>query len=451
VGRLFWKIFFGFWLALLVAAAGTGTAVWFQHRRLDPPPAELAGGPPSRMATGLAAATLRHGGVDALRAWMKEVQFRSPVALFAVDEQGRDVLGRDVPAAALASARELVERGDGAAGARRVAAPNGEKFLVFVTRPAGKPMLLHGMPPRPPRPPLAPWEFIVMGIAISVAFSALLAWYLTRPIRNLRWAFDAAAAGRLETRVSPLMGRRRDEIADLGRDFDRMALQLQKLVSAQRRLLHDVSHELRSPLARLQAAIGLARQEPAKVEPSLERIEREASRLDHMVGEVLALARLESGTATRPKERVDLAYLAANIAEDARFEAEAAGRALRFHADGDAPVMGDADLLHRAVENVVRNAVKFTREGTTVEVNVRTTKHSAVLTVTDEGPGITSAELAKIFDPFYRGEAGNGTPGFGLGLAIAQRAIDAHGGTIRAANAAAGGLQVAIELPLAHG
>jgi two-component system OmpR family sensor kinase len=294
-------------------------------------------------------------------------------------------------------------------------------------------------------------ELIIIGIATSLAFSVLLAWYLTRPIRNLRWAFDAAAAGKLETRVSPRMGRRRDEIADLGRDFDRMALQLQKLVSAQRRLLHDVSHELRSPLARLQAAIGLARQEPAKVEPSLERIEREASRLDHMVGEVLALARLESGTATRPKERVDLAYLAANIAEDARFEAEAAGRALRFHADGDAPVMGDADLLHRAVENVVRNAVKFTREGTTVEVNVRTTKHSAVLTVTDEGPGITSAELAKIFDPFYRGEAGNGTPGFGLGLAIAQRAIDAHGGTIRAANAAAGGLQVAIELPLAHG
>jgi two-component system OmpR family sensor kinase len=443
MGRLFWKIFIGFWLALVTAAAITGTAVWLQHHRQEPA-TELAGGPPSRLATDLAAATLAHGGVEALRSWMQEVESRRPVQVFAVDDRGRDVLGREVAPTTLAAARELVEHGE--PGARRVAAPGGESYLVFVTRAPG------GLrpPPRPPgRPPIAPWEFIVIGIATSLAFSALLAWYLTRPIRNLRWAFDAAAAGRLETRVSPLMGRRRDEIADLGRDFDRMALQLQKLVSAQRRLLHDVSHELRSPLARLQAAIGLARQEPAKVEPSLERIEREASRLDHMVGEVLALARLEGGTATRPKERVDLAYLAANIAEDARFEAEAVGRALRFHAEGDAPVMGDADLLHRAVENVVRNAVKFTREGTTVEVNVRTTKSAAILSVTDQGPGITSAELAKVFDPFYRGEAGNGTPGFGLGLAIAQRAIDTHGGTIRAANAPGGGLQVTIELPLA--
>jgi two-component system OmpR family sensor kinase len=298
---------------------------------------------------------------------------------------------------------------------------------------------------------LAPVELIVIGIATSLAFSVLLAWYLTRPIRNLRWAFDAAAAGKLETRVSPRMGRRRDEIADLGRDFDRMALQLQKLVSAQRRLLHDVSHELRSPLARLQAAIGLARQNPAKLDASLERIEREASRLDHMVGEVLTLARLESGTAARPKERVDLGYLTANIAEDARFEAEAAGRKLDFTVEGDAIVMGDADLLHRAIENVVRNAVKFTREGTTIDVKLRTTKSSAILTVSDAGPGITTAELTKVFDPFYRGEAANGAPGFGLGLAIAHRAIDAHGGAIRAANAPGGGLQVEIELPLAHG
>jgi two-component system OmpR family sensor kinase len=443
VGRLFWKIFIGFGLSLVTAALITGTAVWVQHHREAPPP-ELAGGPPSRIATDLAAATLAHGGVDALRSWMMEVESRRPVQVFAVDDDGRDVLGREVPETTVAAARELAGKGE--PGARRVVAPGGASYVVFVTRPAGGPR----PPPRPPgRPPIAPWEFIVIGIATSLVFSALLAWYLARPIRNLRWAFDAAAAGRLETRVSPLMGRRRDEIADLGRDFDRMALQLQKLVSAQRRLLHDVSHELRSPLARLQAAIGLARQEPAKVEPSLERIEREASRLDQMVGEVLALARLEGGTATRPRERVDLAYLAANVAEDARFEAEAAGRALRFHADGDAPVMGDADLLHRAVENVVRNAVKFTREGTTVEVNVHTTKRSAVLAVADQGPGITSAELAKVFDPFYRGEAGNGTPGFGLGLAIAQRAIDAHGGTIRAANSPRGGLEVTIELPLA--
>lgn len=444
MGRLFWKIFIGFWLALLVAAFGAGTAVWVQHHRETPPP-DLAAGPPSRFVTDMAAATLSHGGVEALRHWMSEVQARRPVLIFAVDDQGRDVLGRDVPVAALESAREVVERGDESRGARRVSAPDGSSYVLFITRLAG------GRPMRPPpRPPIAPWEVIIIGIAVSLAFSMLLAWYLVRPIRNLRWAFDAAAAGRLETRVSPLMGSRRDEIADLGHDFDRMAQQLQNLVSAQRRLLHDVSHELRSPLARLHAAIGLARQDPAKLDATLERIEREASRLDGMVGEVLALARLESGTASRGKERVDLAYIAASIAEDARFEAETLKRDVRFSASGDAPVIGNADLLHRAVENIVRNAIKFTREGTTVEVAVHTTRTSAVLTVTDRGPGIAPSELEKVFDPFYRGQAGAGTAGFGLGLAIAQRAIDAHGGAIHAANVAGGGLQVEVELPLAH-
>ena len=448
MGRLFWKIFIGFWLALVTAAAITGTAVWLQHHMQAAPP-DLAAGQPSRIATDMAAATLRHGGVEALRAWMNDVEFRRPVALFAVDDQGRDILGREVPPTALASARELVESGDEGRGARRVSLPSGENYLLFVTRAPGAP---GARPMRPaPRPPIAPWELIVIGIATSLAFSVLLAWYLARPIRSLRWAFDAVAEGRLDTRVSSRMGRRRDEIADLGRDFDRMASQLQKLVSAQRRLLHDVSHELRSPLARLQAAIGLARQDPAKLETSLERIEREATRVDQMVGEVLALARLESGTTSRTRERVDLSYLAANIAEDARFEAEAAGRKLNFTAQGDAPVIGDPDLLHRAVENVVRNAVKFTREGTCVDVTVASTKSSALLTVADHGPGITSAELAKVFDPFYRGAAASGTPGFGLGLAIAQRAIDTHGGKIRAANVPGGGLQVEIELPLAHG
>lgn len=449
MGRLFWKIFIGFWLALVVAAVGAGTAVWLQHRRTEPLSQDLAGGPPSRMVTDMAAATLRHGGVDALRNWMRDVQAHRPLMIYAVDEQGRDVLGREVPNVALAAARDLVARGDDGRGARQVSTADGASYVLFVTRGPG-PGPGRALRPQP-EPPIARWEIIVIGIATSLAFSVLLAWYLVRPIRNLRWAFDAAAAGKLETRVSPLMGRRRDEIADLGRDFDRMAQQLQNLVSAQRRLLHDVSHELRSPLARLHAAIGLARQEPAKLEGTLERIEREATRLDTLVGEVLALARLESGTASRTKERVDLATIAANIAEDARFEAEALRRNVRFSASGDAPVIGNADLLHRAVENIVRNAVKFTREGTTVDVRVQTTRTSAILTVSDHGPGITPSELEKVFDPFYRGESGQGTAGFGLGLAIAQRAVDAHGGAIRAANVVGGGLQVEVELPLAHG
>ena len=447
MGRLFWKIFLGFWLALVLAAVGAGTAVWVQRleRAREAPLQDLALGPPHRIAVDMAAATLRHGGVEALRQWMNDWQGRRPVPVFAVNDDGRDILGREIPPGALASARELAAH-EGQ-GVRVVSTAGNESYVLFV--PRGFAPRAPGRPSGPP--PIAPWEVIVIGIATSLAFSALLAWYLTRPIRNLRWAFDAAAAGHLETRVSPLMGRRRDEIADLGRDFDRMAQQLQNLVSAQRRLLHDVSHELRSPLARLQAAIGLARQNPQKSEATLERIEREATRLDSMVGEVLALARLESGTAARTKERVDLAYIAASIAEDARFEAQALKRSVRFSARGDAPVLGNPDLLHRAVENIVRNAVKFTREGTTVDVRVHTTRTSAILTVSDHGPGIPPGELEKVFDPFYRGEAGQGTAGFGLGLAIAQRSVDAHGGAIRASNVPGGGLQVEMDLPLAHG
>src|SRR4051812_2288687 len=148
---------------------------------------------------------------------MKEVQFRRPVAVFAVDEQGRDILEREVPPAALAAARGLLDQGSDAGAARRAAAASGGTSLAFATRTAGPPP-----PPSRPPPPLSPWQLIGIGIITSLAFSMLLAWYLTRPIRSLRWAFDAAAAGRLETRVSPRMGGRRDEIADLGRDFDRM-------------------------------------------------------------------------------------------------------------------------------------------------------------------------------------------------------------------------------------
>jgi two-component system OmpR family sensor kinase len=295
---------------------------------------------------------------------------------------------------------------------------------------------------------LPAWTLIVIGAAASLAVSALLAWYLTRPLRALRWAFDAAARGRLDTRVGPRIGRRRDEIADLGRDFDRMAGQLQTLVSSQRRLLHDVSHELRSPLARLQAAIGLLRQDPGRLEPSLERIEREATRLDELVGEVLTLARLETGNGNPGARPVDLADLVASIAEDARFEAQACGRRLRAEIAPSAQVMGNAELLHRAVENIVRNAIKYTGEGTQVAVALRAEGGRALVSVADQGPGIPQADLARVFEPFYR-VANDSAKGFGLGLAIAQLAVQAHGGTIRAANAAEGGLRVEIDLPLA--
>jgi two-component system OmpR family sensor kinase len=325
--------------------------------------------------------------------------------------------------------------------ARQVATPQGQSYLLFVPRAAET---------RPSPPPfLEPWQLIAIGTASSLAVSALLAWYLARPIRNLRWAFNAAAQGKLETRVLPRMGRRRDEIADLGRDFDRMAQQLQTLVSAQARLLHDLSHELRSPLARLHAAAGLLRQDPDNLPRSLDRIEQETDRLDALVGEVLDLARLEGGTLPAPVATLDLAELVSSIVEDARFEAQASGRDVSFHSRAVALVSGRADLLHRAIENVVRNAVKYTPVDTDVEVELRATATCATLTVADRGPGVPDDQLARIFEPFYQTNSAQQPDGFGLGLAIAQRAINLHRGRIRATNESAGGLRVEIELPLA--
>jgi two-component system OmpR family sensor kinase len=446
VGRLFWKIFIVFWLALLATAVATAAAVsLLRATRADAEP-ELASGMPARIATDLAASTLRHGGEAALRAWLGETGRTRAPALFAVDAEGADLLGRPVPLPALERARELAASGERPRAAREVSAPSGERYLLFAA--ASTEPRRYGRRAGAPQP----WVLIVMGAVAGLAASALLAWYFARPIRSLRWAFRAAAEGRLDTRVRPLMKGRRDEIADLGEDFDLMAGQLQKLVAAQRRLLHDVSHELRSPLARLQAAIGLVRQDPSRLEGSLERIEREVTRLDTLVGEVLTLARLEGGTASGALETLDLADLVASVASDARFEAEASGRRLELGSADRVSVRGRAELLHRAVENVIRNAVKYTAEGTAVQVELATlaSPPRALLTVRDQGPGVPAGELERIFEPFYRASGDPGAKGFGLGLAIAQAAVLSHHGSIRAGNADGGGLRVEIELALAE-
>ena len=289
---------------------------------------------------------------------------------------------------------------------------------------------------------------ILAGALISLIFGAVLARHITNPIRLLSRAFHDAAEGHLETRISPAMGHRRDEVAALGKDFDRMASQLQLLIGAQQRLLHDVSHELRSPLARLQAAIGLARQNPQRKEAMLERIERETERLDTLVGELLTLARLESGAALS-REKVDLIELLAAIADDAQFEAQANDRDVCFKAEGHFIAEVGAELIYRAFENVIRNAVKFTTPGSTVEIGAEIGADGKTLAVrvADRGPEVPPEEIERIFGAFYRGSGAPQTPGFGLGLAIARRAIESHGGTITAASREGGGLEFRIRLP----
>ncbi|MBN2371533.1 MAG: HAMP domain-containing protein [Vicinamibacteria bacterium] len=443
MGRLFWKFFFSYWAALLIAVIGVQTAVYLYRAEKDPEPL-LVNGPYAEYAVGSSAVTLRHGGLPALRELIAALPATGGPRLHIVDEAGRDVFGQKVPPGALARARFLAASDETTRIVRQVRLDGGESYLLFMP---SVDRLLHGGGPHSPYVPLT------VGLVASLCFGALLAWYVSRPVRHLQHACASLAGGRLETRVAPLMGGRRDEIADLGKDFDRMARQLQALITAQHSLLHDVSHELRSPLARLQAAIGLARQNPRKIETMLERIEREAVRVDELVGELLTLSRLgsgvDSGSAERA-QRTDLADLVASIAADASFEAQSSGRSVVFTCNSEASADARVELLHRAFENVIRNALKYTNAGSSVEVDAGTTHDRAafIVTVSDRGPGVPEDDLETIFSPFYRGPCDSSAAGFGLGLAIARRAVEAHGGAIHARNRAGGGLVVEILLPL---
>jgi len=308
--------------------------------------------------------------------------------------------------------------------------------------------------PRPPGPRYWPRNMpppmaLSATLAASIVTALLLAWYVATPIRSLRGAFEAAAGGDLNRRIAAQIGARKDELADLGRDFDRMASRLQASMEGQRRLLHDVSHELRSPLARLQAAVGIMRQQPEQPADMITRIEDETARIDHLVGELLTLARLEAGELVGAEEEIDMHDLVAEVVHDASFEAQALGRQVIWDEAGSATLQGRPELLHSAIENVIRNSLKHAPASRNVWIETMSDaiRRRYTLRVLDEGRGIPDDELPDLFTPFARGANTASADGYGLGLAIARRCVEAHGGTIRADNRPGGGLCVEIVLP----
>ncbi|MBE0618263.1 MAG: two-component sensor histidine kinase, partial [Proteobacteria bacterium] len=252
-------------------------------------------------------------------------------------------------------------------------------------------------------------------------------------------------------RVGPSLGGRRDEVAVLGHEFDRMAERIETLVEAQKRLLRDISHELRSPLARLNVALGLARQKAAAAaESSLDRIEREAERLNELIGQLLTLTSLEGGAEGIARETLDLTGLVCTVTADADFEARGRGRSVQMGACAAVAIQAAPELIRRALENVIRNAVSFTAAGTPVEVSLEQEGAVARVTVRDHGPGVPETALEAIFRPFYRvaDARDRQSGGTGIGLAITDRAVRLHGGSVRAENAPGGGLAVILTLPV---
>ena len=278
-------------------------------------------------------------------------------------------------------------------------------------------------------------------------FCYLLSRNLTKPLSKLGDAAANIAEGRLDTRVDPSLKRRRDEIADLARNFDRMAERIEALITGQRNLLGDVSHELRSPLSRLMVALSLVKQGPAEeTAENLDRIALEARRLDTLIGQLLALTRIDSGVDRGSPSLFDLTNLVQEVASDGDFEARARNRSVVVQQADACTINGFEEPLRSAVENVVRNAIRHTAEGTAVEISLLVSDGRALLRVRDYGTGVPERMLAEVFLPFRRVANGN-SEGAGLGLAIAERAVTIHRGTIRARNAATG-LIVEIDLPL---
>ena len=419
-GRLFWKILFGFWLTFLLIIV----SLWLLAAALQLRPV-----PPESWLTDRVARPVVTELADALEIGGKAAFDKARLHLPADDRSRTSA----VPLGPILRG-QFVER--------PAVSPTGEHYRVLYRYDASSPGQSGDRLG-------VPFPVVLFGVLGGFVFSFVLAWYVTKPMKLLRDGFGRMAAGDLNVRLSGRLGRRRDEVADLAIAFDIMADRLEQLLTARDRLLHDVSHELRSPLSRLQLAIGLLRQDSARYESALERIEREASLLEKIVHELLTLARAESG-GRLSEDYFDPIGVIENVLGDAQYEAQTKNVRVVLQAP-DTPeekrpsVCGSPELFRRAIENIVRNALRFSLPNgdlmVTVGLDVRSQMYK--IDVADEGPGAQSADFETLFDPFVQGDM----TGYGLGLAITKRAIVAHGGSITARNRSTGGFVVEITVP----
>jgi two-component system sensor histidine kinase CpxA len=448
---LFLKIFLSFWLAqALFVALAMVAAIAFRPQTESPHWEYIRTHTAAEVVSAYEA-----GGSARLARTLDDIDRGLRIHVYLFDGSGRNLTGRSVPSWA-----PLLLRGEQPSRGAWLDWFSPRRFVIQdVTGKSGQQFkMVMEVPPRP-------WPLLLRehppgtGLALAVLTSGLacyfLARYLTGPVRRLRSATQKLSAGDLSARAVEPPAHRRDEIAELVRDFNTMAGRLEDLVGAQSQLLNDISHELRSPLARLNVALGLARQRAgAEAQAVLERIELEATRLNELIGRLLTLARLEAGEDAMRRTAFSLDELARDVTKDAEFEAQDRSRRVRCVIDEEAVLWGSPSLLRSAIENVVRNAMRHTAEGTEVLVQMSREldagQYEALIRVSDSGPGVPPSALDKLFRPFYRLDdaRGRNTGGVGLGLAITERAVRLHSGSVHATNRSEGGLMVEIRLPL---
>ena len=455
---LFLKIFLSFWLAMVLVSAVLIASVITTQSQFRDMRAEEFDRTLMPLMAARAADILDDHGMGALADFLTSLQTTLHWQAYLFDDEGHEILSQPAPSEADTIAQSALQ-----SVGTQIMTSHGTKFAA--TRTTGSTgthyVLVIGTQIESIADVLrAPIEIQIIRAALVLAIAGVicfwLARYITAPVLHLRAATHRLALGNLSARVGASDVNRNDELAELSRDFNHMAEQIESLINSQQRLLADISHELRSPLARLTVALGLTRlHAPPDCEPGLNRIELEAARLNTLIGSLLRLARLEGGSAVLESEPVTLDRVVHDVAADANFEAQSRKRHVRITHAEPCTIPGNKELLRSAIENVVRNAVNYTPEGTEVQISLQkiaTNGHSAALvSVRDHGHGVPEAALGDIFLPFYRvGDARDRfSGGSGLGLSITERAVRIHGGTVHAENCADGGLRIELRLPCA--
>lgn len=462
MGKLFWKFFFGFWLCLIAAAVTTGSALYLMREK--PASRDIAEGPRAQFMLETIQEVLEGKGPSALRELLERNQQRSNHAfpVFAVSSTGADILGREIPENIQARLAGLLEKnGQPEQGVLKVRAKDQSEWILFIPKQRRPPESAPNTnadssaekrrqreAAQPALPPIS-GPGLFAALLASLLFAGLLAYSFSRPLNTLKNAFREAGKGQLGIRIADKNRRgtkQKDEIGELLSGFDHMAEEIENRIEQQKTLLHDVSHELRSPLARLNLAVGLARQNPSQLDNSLSRIETEAERLDNLIGQLLNLSRLDAKQNTDKVGAHNVIDLLLAVVEDAQFEAEQQNKQVKFQTNiNNWKLCCDPQSLQGGFDNIIRNAIKHTPENTVVEVSCQHNSDKLHIQISDRGPGVPPELLPKLFVPFFKhGEHS----GHGLGLAIAKKSIHLANGELFAANGTQHGLIMTIVLPL---